>query len=105
MNVEQNSVLDDKMDGVAALCRKYNVRELYLFGSALRGDFSGHSDLDLAAAFTRHEVAGSFDQYFDFKAELEHLLGRSVDLVCLSGIRNRTFRRELDRTKKLIYAA
>lgn len=97
--------LDNKTEQIELLCRKYSVKELYVFGSALREDFGPGSDIDLAVVFSRKGVAGSFDQYFDFKTELEHLLGRPVDLVCAAGVRNSAFRRELDQTKRLIYAA
>lgn len=78
---------------------------MYVFGSALRPDFGPDSDIDLAVVFSRNGVAGSFDQYFDFKAELEQLLQRPVDLVCAAGVRKSIFRQELDATKRLIYAA
>ena len=99
------SIVEEKDKQIAALCHKYAVRELYVFGSALREDFGPHSDIDLAVIFSRQGVAGSFDQYFDFKTELEELLQRPVDLVCDASVRNSIFRRELDATKRLIYAA
>jgi predicted nucleotidyltransferase len=71
----------------------------------LRDDFGPHSDIDLAVVFSRDGVAGSFDQYFDFKTQLEQLLERPVDLVCLASVRNSVLRRELNETKRLIYAA
>lgn len=99
------SVIDKKIDQVVSLCAQYEIKELYLFGSALREDFGQDSDIDLAVVFLRNGVAGSFDQYFDFKAELERLLERPVDLVCASSIRNSIFRQEIEKTKRLIYAA
>jgi uncharacterized protein len=98
-------IVDEKAESIAGLCRKYAVKELSLFGSALREDFGAHSDIDLAVVFSRNGVAGSFDQYFDFKAELEQLLGRPVDLVCVPSLRNSVLQRKLDETKRLIYAA
>ena len=98
-------IVDEKAEQIAGLCRKHAVKELYLFGSALREDFGPHSDIDLAVVFARDGVEGSFDQYFDFKTELEQLLARSVDLVCAPSVRNTVLRRELDETKRLIYAA
>ena len=95
----------EKEKQISGLCRKHRVKELYLFGSALREDFGADSDIDLGVVFSRDGVAGSFDQYFDFKSELEQLLGRPVDLVCLASIRNSILRRELDETTRLIYAA
>ena len=98
-------IVDEKREQISGLCRQHAVKELYLFGSALREDFGPHSDIDLAVVFSRNGVAGSFDQYFDFKTELERLLGRPVDLVCTASVQNSILRRELDDTKRLIYAA
>lgn len=99
------NIVDETKEKIVALCEKYGVKELYVFGSVLREDFGQQSDIDMAVVFSRTGIAGSFDQYFDFKAELEQLLGRPVDLVCAGGVRNSVFRRELDETKRLIYAA
>jgi len=42
------AAIEDKRDAVAALCRKYGVVQLFVFGSALRDDFRpGDSDVDL----------------------------------------------------------
>ncbi|HSV99042.1 MAG TPA: nucleotidyltransferase domain-containing protein [Sedimentisphaerales bacterium] len=99
------NIVDETREQIIGLCEKYAVKELYVFGSVLREDFRPDSDIDMAVVFSRSGVAGSFDRYFDFKTELEQLLGRSVDLVCAAGIRNNVFRQELDETKRLIYAA
>lgn len=98
-------LVEENREQIAALCRKYAVKELYLFGSALREDFGPNSDIDLAVVFSRTGVSGSFDQYFDFKTDLEQLLQRSIDLICAAGVRNTVFRQELETTKRLIYAA
>jgi predicted nucleotidyltransferase len=99
------SIVDEKAEQIRGLCHKHGVKELYAFGSALREDFGPDSDVDLGVVFSRNGIAGSFDQYFDFKSEIEQLLARPVDLVCLASVRNSVFRRELDETKRLIYAA
>lgn len=95
--------LDPKIIG--ELCKKHRVAELYLFGSAVRQDFSPGSDIDFAVRFERKGFAGSFDQYFDFKDALENAVGRRVDLVCLPAIQNQYFRKELEATRTLVYAA
>ena len=99
------SIVDEKTEQIDGLCRKHGIKELYLFGSALRADFGPNSDIDLGVVFSRNGVAGSFDQYFDFKNEVEQLLGRPVDLVCIASVRNSVLRRKLDESKRLIYAA
>ena len=98
-------IIDDNKELISLLCRKYAVQQLYVFGSVIRDDFGPNSDIDLAVVFSRTSIAGSFDQYFDFKQELEQLLKRPVDLVCSNSIRNSIFHQELDANKRLIYAA
>jgi hypothetical protein len=90
---------------IARLREKHRVKKLCAFGSVVRDDFGQHRDIDMAEAFLRRRIAGSFDQYFDFKNDLEEGLGRSVDLVCAPAIRNSIFRREPEEAKRLIYAA
>ena len=52
-----------------ALCRRFHVRRLDLFGSAARGDFDPvRSDIDFLVEFDRrHREALSFNTYFGFK--------------------------------------
>lgn len=98
-------VVDKKQAEITALCQTYHVKELYLFGSALNPSSCQKSDIDLAVVFSRNGVGGSFNQYFGFKNDMEELLKRAVDLVCLPSVRNSIFRQELNETKRLIYAA
>ncbi len=96
---------DDQISEISRICEKHRVKQLYLFGSALHANCRPDSDIDLAVVFSRTGIDGSFDQYFNFKFAMEQLLDRPVDLVCRARVRNRYFRKELDATKKLIYAA
>jgi len=43
--------------------------------------------------------------HFELRDELSHSLGRSVDLVMISSLRNHYFIREVNRTRQLLYAA
>jgi hypothetical protein len=43
--------------------------------------------------------------FFGFKEALERLFGRPVDLVVASAIRNPYFRRSIEQSKALLYAA
>jgi predicted nucleotidyltransferase len=75
--------IDRHRDQVQALCRRFHVRRLDLFGSAARGDFEpDRSDIDLLVEFDKDVPdALSLRTYFGLKEALEELLGRSVDLV------------------------
>ncbi|MDZ7755035.1 nucleotidyltransferase domain-containing protein [Rhodohalobacter sp.] len=97
--------LDLKTEQLQKLCKKYNVKELYLFGSATTDDFSEDSDLDFIVKFNRRGFEGAFDQFIDFKQGLEQIYGRSVDLYHLKKFRNAIFQEEVERSKELLYAA
>jgi predicted nucleotidyltransferase len=75
---------------VRNLCRRYHVRRLDLFGSAVRDDFDPErSDLDFLVEFDRsHPDAMKFRTYLGLKNSLEELLGRPVDLVEESAVVN-----------------
>ena len=97
--------LDLKEKQIQELCKRFDVKELYLFGSATTDDFSEDSDLDFIVKFNRQSFEGAFDQYIDFKHELEQLYGRSVDLYHHKNFKNSIFHQEVERSKKLLYAA
>ncbi|MGE9296065.1 MAG: nucleotidyltransferase family protein [Puniceicoccales bacterium] len=99
------TIVDERAHEIAAACERFRVRRLYVFGSILSEEFSATSDVDFTVEFGAGYAEGSFVQYFGFKEMLESILGRPVDLVCYSAIRNPIFRSEIDREKKLMYAA
>jgi hypothetical protein len=65
--------------------------------------FADDSDIDFLVEFSTIDILEYFDNYMDFKENLEALLKRPVDLVENQAIRNPIFRRVLDRDKKLVY--
>jgi predicted nucleotidyltransferase len=64
-----------------AICRKYGVVQLSLFGSVLRRDFDPHrSDIDVLVEF--HPGAGkSLFRILEMQRELAELFGRNVELT------------------------
>jgi len=63
---------------LTALCRKFRVRTLNVFGSVLRPDF-------------------------DFKSALESLFGRSVDVVELTAMPDSRLKRAIERSQVAVY--
>jgi uncharacterized protein len=63
-----------------AFCQRWRVTELALFGSVLRDDFRPDSDIDVLVRFHPDARPTLFD-LVRMQDELEHLLGRPVDLV------------------------
>jgi predicted nucleotidyltransferase len=92
---------------LADLCRRYGVRRLELFGSAATPAFEpNRSDVDFLVEFLPEQDLGPWlSHYFAFRTELARLFGRPVDLVMAGAARNPHFRRELERTRTLLYAA
>jgi predicted nucleotidyltransferase len=89
-----------------ALCRRFHVLRLDLFGSAARGDFDlEHSDIDFLVEFERETPLHPFDAYFDLKEELEGLLGRRVDLVMPGAIKNPYRKASIEQDRETVYAA
>jgi predicted nucleotidyltransferase/predicted XRE-type DNA-binding protein len=87
-----------------ALCRRFCVRRLSVFGSVLRQDFDpARSDIDLAVEFGRSRRHDPADQYFAFKESLERLLGRTIDLVEMKAMADTRLKRVIDRTKVSVY--
>ena len=93
-----------RLKSIKPLAKKWKIKELAVFGSALRGDFSSGSDVDLLVVFEDDAHFSLFD-LVDLKAELEQLLGRPVDLVEKAGLTNPYRRAEILQTAKTIYAA
>ena len=91
------------MEAIAALCRRYKVAKLWVFGSILTPRFNNDSDVDFSVVFHYDEISDLFVTFFDFLDELRSLLGRKIDLVDETAIKNQYFRAELDSTKRLIY--
>ena len=89
---------------LAEFCRRRRVRELSIFGSALRDDFGPESDLDFLVSF---EPGATWDllDLLDMKAELETIFGRAVDLVEKEALRNPWRKHEILGTREVIYAA
>lgn len=96
---------DAKFDGgsLAEVCRRYGVRELSLFGSAVRGEMRPESDIDIMVEFEPGVRVGLI-QFESLAGELEALTGRKVDLVTKRGLKP-WIRPEVLQDARVIYAA
>jgi len=101
--VKNKEQLQIPMSMVDNFCRRWKIREFSIFGSALREDFSSRSDVDVLLSFLENAQWGLFE-LLDMKDELKKIFGREVDIVEKEGIRNPFRRREILRTRKVIYA-
>jgi predicted nucleotidyltransferase len=99
------TIIDPQLAEVSALCRRYGVRKLELFGSATTGAFDPQtSDLDFLIDMG-DESGNLFHRYFDLKEALEALFGRKIDLVMVGALKNPYFIESINKTRQSIYAA
>ena len=90
---------------ISAICQRYQIRRLEVFGSAARADdFDAQcSDADFLVEFSPEAIA-DLHRFFDIKSELETLLGRSVDLVEPGAVRNPYVLASINQHREAIYA-
>lgn len=89
---------------LATFCGRWQVRELALFGSVLRDDFTPASDVDVLVSFD-DDAPWSLWDLTTMQDELSSLLGRQVDLVEREGLRNPFRRDRILKTRRVVYAA
>lgn len=75
-----------RREQVMAIAARHRASRVRLFGSAARGEDRPDSDIDLLVDFD--EDSSLFDQ-MHLSRELEALLGRSVDVVSVGGLKSR----------------
>ena len=97
------NIIEKNIDLFNNLCKQHKVKELYLFGSVLTSEFNKDSDIDMLVQFDNIDILEYADNYFDFKENLQKLLGREIDLLENQAIRNPIFRKILDRDKEIVY--
>ena len=99
-------VIEHHRTEIAALCRRFSVQRLEVFGSAADGTFDpNRSDVDFLVEFQNLEPGPLADAYFGLLAEFERIFRRRVDLVTPKAIRNPYFLRGVNETRRLLYAA
>lgn len=87
-----------------ALCRRFHVRRLDLFGSAADGRFDpARSDLDVLVAFEEMPGAAYADAYFGLRDALAGLFGREVDLVTEPALENPYLRRQIEAQRRRLF--
>jgi uncharacterized protein len=99
--------IEKHREALTALCRRYGVVRLEVFGSDAPGaDFDpAKSDADFLVEFEKVGGLSALDQFLGFSEALQRLLGRPVDLVEASAVRNPYVRATINRSKELIYGA
>ena len=74
------------LDKIAVVCRRFQVHELSVFGSAARGELTANSDIDLLVEFEKGARVG-FLRLAEVSDAFAEILGRKVDLVPKDGLK------------------
>ena len=98
------TIIEEQKLVIAKICADLRVKRLDVVGSAARDDFLPEiSDIDFLVEF--EGVDRLFDRYFELKIRLEQQLGRQVDVIQDSAVRNPYVRRSLDQDRVRIYGS
>lgn len=85
-------------------CNRWQVRELSVFGSVLRNDFSAGSDIEVLVSFDPAAPWSLWD-LTTMQDQFSTLCGRPVDLVEYEGLRNPFRRERILNSRTVLYAA
>lgn len=106
------AVIEKNIETIKMLCKEHHIKSLYVFGSAVQGDFTAQSDIDLlyvpdyTGFDNRKPLDNPYDPflvYFDLKEQLEKLLGRQVDLIHDRKFKNKYLNESIGCTKTPLY--
>lgn len=98
---KKNSFIAPKNE-LEQFCRRYHIKTLSLFGSALREDYSPESDIDILVEFQPGYKIG-FLKMAHIENELSKMFGRKVDLRTPEEL-SRYFRKEIIESAEIQYA-
>ena len=99
-------LIAERRSDIAALCRRFGVRKLAVFGSAARGsDFDpARSDVDFLVAFEDTNQT-SLREFFALRDALSATIGRPVDLISEGSIRNPFIQAAIARSVETVYGS
>jgi hypothetical protein len=97
----KSTALNIQNDKLQAICERYGVKKLSIFGSLIHGTSTDESDLDILVEFLPDRTPGF--AYVDFEDELSELFQRKVDLHTASSL-SQYFRENVVREAQMLYA-
>jgi predicted nucleotidyltransferase len=88
---------------LAAICRRYRVGRMSVFGSVARGEARPDSDVDILVEFLPGAAVGMVE-YAGLMLALQALMGRRVDLVTRPALKP-ALRDSILQEAQMLYAA
>jgi predicted nucleotidyltransferase len=102
-----HTLVRDRKKEIEQFCKRWNVRELQVFGSVLRMDFRADSDIDIVVDFkpgTEHTLL----IMAKMEEELEQIFRRRIDLITRNALeqsRNHIRKQSILSTMEPVYVA
>ena len=103
-------IITENLERLRTICAAYPlVKRLYVFGSAVREDFTENSDVDLLVDLIEGDMNKEADlreryrTIADLRETFEGTFGREVDLLTFEQIKNPYFIQALNRTAQKVY--
>lgn len=97
-HIQQNS------NEFSRLCQTHSVKVLYAFGSSVTDRFNEQtSDIDLLVEIDEPDPIERGEKLMSLWDKLEEFFGRKVDLLTESSLKNPVLRKNIERTKVLLY--
>lgn len=100
-----HALINQHIESLRALSKKYQVKTMYVFGSSVRDSFSDSSDIDILISFKDITIEAYTDNFFNLHHDLEGLFGRKVDLITESSLSNPYLIESILESRQLVYAA
>lgn len=99
-------LIAERRSEIAALCRRFGVRRLAVFGSAARGaDFDPQrSDVDFMVTYEQPDGA-SLGEFLALRDALAAAVNRRVDLVVEGSVRNPFIQAGIQRSAETVYGS
>lgn len=100
-------LLESKREVIAEICLRFDVIRLDVFGSATSEEFNPESsDFDFIVEYAPGTDLGPWlSRFTEFQEALAAALGRKVDVVMAGAVKRPGFAREVERTRRTLYAA
>ena len=98
------ALIEQHRPAVAALCNRFAVQSLEVFGLAADGAFDpAHSHIDFLVEFLPGDAGSLFDSYFGLQEALEQLFARKIDLVTTSALKNPDVLAAVNQSRQIVY--
>jgi len=100
-------LIERNRQAIMDLCRSFGVARLELFGSAATAEFDPErSDVDFIVTYPPgYDFGAWLGRFQDLEDALAGVLGRPVNLVMPSALKNPWFAREAAKTRTVLYDA